>query len=226
MAAGKGTRLRPLTDSTPKPLIPVNGSGTLLRLLHILPRSVDHLIIIIGYLGDQIRAAVGDTWNGINVTYVYQDPLNGTGGALRQAQSVIHGEHFLVCNGDDLYAAADLERLAQMPKSLLGYQTMTTASVDALVVRDGRLNGFEHVSAGVEALVNIGAYHVTRAWFDGDPVLAPGKTDEWGLPQGIVAMLDRESYQVIPASFWLPCGTPDELKKARETVTELIDLPK
>src|SRR5690242_14118031 len=103
LAAGRGTRLRPLTDHTPKPLIPVAGRGTLPRVLRCMPDAVDRIILVIGHLGEQIRAAVGTEALGRDVVYVEQAPLNGTGGAVLQSAGALRSDTFLVVNGDDIF---------------------------------------------------------------------------------------------------------------------------
>jgi len=60
LAAGKGTRLRPLTEDTPKPLVQVAGQALLDRIFASLPSAVDELIIVTGYLEEQIKAHYGD----------------------------------------------------------------------------------------------------------------------------------------------------------------------
>ncbi|NBX51722.1 nucleotidyl transferase, partial [bacterium] len=82
LAAGKGTRLRPLTDSTPKPLIDVAGRPLLECVLNALPKNIDGITMVIGYLGEQIQKHIGESYKGIPVRYVMQERLDGTGGAL------------------------------------------------------------------------------------------------------------------------------------------------
>ncbi len=60
LAAGKGTRLRPLTDNTPKPLVPVAGKPLIDHTIDALPSAIDELILVVGYLGDQLRAHFGN----------------------------------------------------------------------------------------------------------------------------------------------------------------------
>jgi NDP-sugar pyrophosphorylase family protein len=72
LAAGKGTRLRPLTDDIPKPLVLVAGKSLLEHIVAALPSAVDELIIVHGYLGEQIKAHCGEFYFGRKVTYVEQ----------------------------------------------------------------------------------------------------------------------------------------------------------
>jgi bifunctional UDP-N-acetylglucosamine pyrophosphorylase/glucosamine-1-phosphate N-acetyltransferase len=220
LAAGRGTRLRPLTDTMPKPLIPIAGRGSLLRLLDILPSSVDRILILVNHLAEQIRKAVGNEWGGREVCYVKQEPLDGTGGALRQARPYIRSERYLVCNGDDVYGAEDLRRLAEVERGLLVYPRPLSGTRDAWRVEDGRLRGLATPSAGIVVPNNVGVYLLGHEWFDTPPVLVPGKTDEWSLPHALPHVLDRYVYRAVPARSWVPCGTPEELRLAEVCLAE------
>src|SRR5947209_8485616 len=119
LAAGLGTRLRPHTLHTPKPLLPVQGRPILDWALGALPPAVDRVLVVVNYLADQIeeylrrQQRIG-TWQ-----TVLQKQPRGTGDALRACQSHLRSERFLVLNGDDLYGARDLAALAGCPAGLL-----------------------------------------------------------------------------------------------------------
>ena len=104
LAGGLGTRMRPLTETCPKALLPVSGQPFVHHQLEWLARhSVTDVVLSIGYLGEMIRSFVGDgrAW-GLDVRYVDEGPrLRGTGGALRLAldQGVLK-DSFLVTYGD------------------------------------------------------------------------------------------------------------------------------
>jgi NDP-sugar pyrophosphorylase family protein len=82
LAAGKGTRLRPLTDTIPKPLVKVAGRPLLDHIVEALPSSVNELIIVTGYLEEQIHTHCGKSFHGRKVTYVHQEEQKGTAHAL------------------------------------------------------------------------------------------------------------------------------------------------
>lgn len=216
LAAGKGTRLRPLTDTVPKPLVPVAGRGTLPRLLDILPPAVDRVLLVVHYLHEKIRAEIGDAWNGIPVAYVFQEALDGTGGALRSCESSIGGDRFLVLNGDDLYGRDDLAALAEQDRGILYHEGILPNGGDGWLVENGRIRGSAPVVPGGLGCANINGMKLGREWFETVPVLSPGKTDEWSLPHAIPSLLDRCEYRALPASFWMPCGTPDEIREAEQ----------
>lgn len=218
LAAGRGTRLRPLTDTIPKPLVPVAGKGTLLHTLDMLPAAVSRAILVVGYLHEQIRHVVGDSWKGFPVSYITQEVLNGTGGALRRAQTTITSDRFLVLNGDDVYDADDLARLGQTERGVLTMQRVLQTEMDTWQLHDGNIASLVRGTPGVDSIINVGAYLLGHEWFETTPVLVPHKTTEWSLPHAILQLLDRFSYRAVPATFWQPCGTFEEIQKAETTL--------
>ncbi len=104
LAAGLGTRLRPLTDTMPKPLLPVGGMPILVwNLLLLRAGGIREVIINLHYLGSMIEEALGDgsSWN-MKISYSHEPELLGTGGGLKAAERFFEGESFLVMNGDTL----------------------------------------------------------------------------------------------------------------------------
>jgi UDP-N-acetylglucosamine diphosphorylase / glucose-1-phosphate thymidylyltransferase / UDP-N-acetylgalactosamine diphosphorylase / glucosamine-1-phosphate N-acetyltransferase / galactosamine-1-phosphate N-acetyltransferase len=216
MCAGLGTRLKPITDTIPKPLVPIAGRSSLERTLDILPEQVDRIILVVGYLADQIRTRIGISFNGKSVEYVQQDVLNGTGGALRQVESVIRSDHFLVLMGDDLYSKEDLQNLAKHDTSVLCYWGEASGTLDAFQTDETkRIIGLYRPEPGARCLLNTGAYSLDRHWFETQPVLVPGKSDEWSLPHAIPQLISSgHPVYAIEATFWMPVGTHEQLAEA------------
>ena len=104
LAAGFGKRLRPLTDTTPKPLLPVGGKPLIEWNLLLLRRhGITEVTINLHHLGDQIEKALGDGSRlDMSVSYSRERTILGTGGGLKQAEPYFAGESFLVLNGDTL----------------------------------------------------------------------------------------------------------------------------
>jgi len=102
LAGGLGTRLRPLTKETPKVMVSINGQPFLLHLLQLLKgQEIKDIILSIGYLGQQVRDYFGNGDSlGVSLRYSEEkEKLLGTGGALKQARSLLD-DYFLVINGD------------------------------------------------------------------------------------------------------------------------------
>jgi len=109
LAAGEGTRLRPLTKHRPKPLLPAANRPILSYVLDaLIDAGVDDLHLVVGYQRDRVQDHVGPTYRGHSVTYHVQGKQLGTGHAVLQARDAIDAD-FLVVNGDEVVTAEMIE---------------------------------------------------------------------------------------------------------------------
>ncbi|MCG5515630.1 MULTISPECIES: N-acetylmuramate alpha-1-phosphate uridylyltransferase MurU [unclassified Ectothiorhodospira] len=102
LAAGRGERMRPLTDHTPKPLLCAGGRPLIVHHLERLAAAgYRHVVINLAWRGEQIREHLGDgrTW-GLNIQYSPEPEALETGGGIRQALPLLASDPFLVINGD------------------------------------------------------------------------------------------------------------------------------
>jgi glucose-1-phosphate thymidylyltransferase len=108
-AAGEGSRLRPLTADTPKPLVEVAGKPLLEHCLERLCAvDVSEIVVVVGYRGDQIRARYGDSFDGVPLRYARQSSPEGMADALLAARRYVD-QPFVVMDGDSV-VEADLSR--------------------------------------------------------------------------------------------------------------------
>jgi bifunctional UDP-N-acetylglucosamine pyrophosphorylase/glucosamine-1-phosphate N-acetyltransferase len=90
LAAGRGTRMGKLTEHSHKTMLQVAGKTLLEHKFDVLPDDVAEIILVVGYLGETIRARFGDSYYGRKLTYVAQENIvGGTMNALLQAQSIL-----------------------------------------------------------------------------------------------------------------------------------------
>jgi N-acetyl-alpha-D-muramate 1-phosphate uridylyltransferase len=114
MAAGRGERLRPLTDTLPKPLAPVAGKPLIVYHLEALATAgIRDVVINLSWLGDRIKAALGDGHDyGVRIHYSEEGPVPlETAGGIFNALPLLGPEPFLVVNGD-VWTDIDFGRLA------------------------------------------------------------------------------------------------------------------
>lgn len=145
LAAGRGSRLRPLTDTTPKPLLPVAGSPLIVHTIRHLARAgVTDLVINLAYKGEQIQDALGDgTSFGVRITYS-PEPEGGleTGGGVLKALPLLGSEPFVVVNSD-FYTDYDFSQLPTEPKGLVHLVLVDTpadANKSDFAFYDGQLS--------------------------------------------------------------------------------------
>ncbi|MFH2062772.1 MAG: sugar phosphate nucleotidyltransferase [bacterium] len=218
MAAGRGKRLRPLTDTVPKPMIEVAGHPILEWSIAALPAGIEEVVIVVGYLKEAITDHFGQEWNGRSVRYVEQSELKGTGHVVHVARPLLDSR-FMVLNGDDLYLPSDLERLAGYELSALGLRLDDNGRFGLLSVdRDGWLTGITRDEPqGSGGLVNIGAYVIDQRYFDYD-LVPVGDGSEFGLPHTIASMSPDHRIKVVEAESWFPIGFPQDIGPAEEWI--------
>jgi NDP-sugar pyrophosphorylase family protein len=104
LAAGRGTRLAPITNTTPKPLVPVAGRPLLEHILGLLRAGgIEDVVVNLHHLGHVIEQHLGDGSRfGLRIRYSWEDPILDTGGGIKRAEPLLAGEPFVVINGDSL----------------------------------------------------------------------------------------------------------------------------
>ncbi len=102
LAGGEGTRLRPLTHTVPKPVLPLAGRPHIAYVIDWLVRhGVDDVVVSCGHLAEGMRRAIAELEPGVEIRYAEEPDARGTAGAIRFAEDML-GERFLVLNGDVL----------------------------------------------------------------------------------------------------------------------------
>jgi bifunctional UDP-N-acetylglucosamine pyrophosphorylase/glucosamine-1-phosphate N-acetyltransferase len=217
LAAGRGTRMGPLTENTPKPMVLILGKPLLEWKLNALPKSITEVIVTIGYLGEQIKEYFGTEWQGKKITYVEQTVLNGTGGSIHAVKEFLE-EFFLVTMGDDLYVEEDLERLMELPYGILGLHTKEAAQFGILEVNEKNelLKVTERPHGYTEGFINTGGYMLQKDFFSA--ALVPITEIEFGLPQTLATLSGKITIPVITCTAWQPVGCPEDIPKADEFI--------
>ncbi len=220
LAAGKGTRLKPLTENLPKPLVKVQGRPLLDHIIDALPSAVDELIIVIGYLGHMIKEHCGSEYKGRRVTYVVQEEQNGTARALWLCKDLLHGR-FLFMFADDLHGKHDIARLTSYSRGLLS-QTAEHPERFGVIVRnpDGTLFEIiekpQHppsnlVSTGVMVLDdNIFNYEASKP-----------TNGEYYLTDVIEQYSKDYPLAVVEEDFWIPIGYPEDITSAEKLLADI-----
>lgn len=220
LAAGYGLRLRPFTENAPKGLVPVLGKPLLEWTLESLPKNIDEIVIVTGWLGKQIGSKFGPIYNGIPIHYVQQEPINGTGSALHFARAFLH-DTFLVVNGDDIYAKSDLELLTSSPTwAMLAAATTKPLNAALQVDTEQNIVGLIEDQSSAQKWINCGAYITTVDIFNVPlaEIMVRGKV-EYSLPHTLLQSPETHPVRVFKASQWLPIGTPEQLAKAESSLS-------
>jgi mannose-1-phosphate guanylyltransferase len=158
LAAGLGTRLRPLTYEIPKPMVPVLDRPVMAHILDLLERQgFDQVVANIHYFPDTIRGYFGD-----RIEYRFEEELLGTAGGVRNVADFFGDDLIVVVSGDAL-TDLDLNALVERHRSTGGIATLTVKKVPdtreyGVVIHDesGRILGFQEKPDPAEALSDLG----------------------------------------------------------------------
>jgi bifunctional UDP-N-acetylglucosamine pyrophosphorylase/glucosamine-1-phosphate N-acetyltransferase len=215
LAAGKGTRLRPHTNTIPKPLLPVQGRPILDWIIGALP-PVDRLVVVVNYLAEQIEEYLGRQPHAKNWITVRQEEPRGTGDALMSCKGAVTADRVMVLNGDDLMGRADLANLAAVPMGILAHPVNEPKSFGIITRNpDGTLKQIVEKPEGLPApqLANIGAYLFPKEVFGLTLPLSP--RGEYEITDAVAQLAARGGFRVVEAKFWLPIGTIEQWQAAQ-----------
>ncbi|MCA0452624.1 MAG: NTP transferase domain-containing protein [Chloroflexi bacterium] len=226
LAGGKGTRMQPLTATTPKPLLKVQGRPILEWSLLGLPPVVDRVIVVINYLQEQVEAYMQAQHIFPNYLLVQQQPQPlGTGHAIQMCEPHLHSDAFMVINGDDLYSATSLSDLAAQPLGILGASQDNSAKWGVLVTRDH--HNLDHIhekppegTYPLPVQVNAGAYKFDRRIFDHSLTLSI--RGEYEITDYVSYLANLTDVTVVESRFWFPIGTPQDLEAAQNLEIERL----
>jgi len=225
LAAGKGTRMQFLTKTTPKPMLLVNKKPLLAHTIEKLPKQISEVILVIGYLGEQIKDYFKDEYCGKKIKYVVQKKLLGTGHALYICKKLLI-DRYLVIMGDDFYTKKDIKKCIKYERAIL------VKEIDSEYLKgdvfgamqtdkDGFFTGIklEKLNPGNIGFFNTALYVLDKHFFEFKLVKIKGGT-EYGLPHSVVNMYPKYPVKLIKTKNWLPVGNIEELKKARLMVKD------
>ena len=229
LAAGKGTRMNPITIDIPKPMVPLLGKPKLEYTLDSLPKEIDEVILVVNYLASQIKEHFGDEYGGRKIRYILQETLDGTGGAIKICRDVLRG-NFLVMMGDDLYSPEDVKRMISENLAILTFQSDQIGRFSRVVSdQDGNLleiTDGKEASLGIEGdgekLINTGLYALNQSFFDYE--LARISKTEFGLPQTLAKMITEHKVKVLKTKKWVPLGKIDDVAIAEKKLAEVFSL--
>jgi NDP-sugar pyrophosphorylase family protein len=161
LAGGIGTRLKPITDYVPKPLIPINNIPIIEWQIKQLKKfGIRDIIICTGYKTSQIQDYLDHMKNfGVKIKFLVEKAPLGTGGAIKSAAKTIRGKSFLVLNGD-VISTIDVRKLYSSPNSVALVELRTRfGTVDSDDKKITRFREKKHVS---NVWMNAGIYHLNK----------------------------------------------------------------
>lgn len=216
LAAGKGTRLRPHTNTVPKPLLPVQGRPILDWIIGALP-PVDRLIVVVNYLAEQIDEYLTKQNHVRDWATVRQQEPRGTGDALMSCKGQVRSESVMVLNGDDIIGKADLAALGKVPAGILTHAVQEPDAYGIVFPKpDGTLDRLVEKPKGLPSpqLANIGGYVFPKRVFDLTLPLSP--RGEYEITDAVSLIAETQPFHVVKASYWLPIGNIEQWEAAQQ----------
>jgi glucose-1-phosphate thymidylyltransferase len=231
LAGGEGSRLRPITHTNAKQLIPIAGAPILFHALEaIRDAGISEVGIVIGQTGDEIRAAVGDgsTW-GLSVTYIPQDEPLGLAHAVITARDFVAGRPFLMYLGDNILLeglkrfVVEFERtrpdaqifLARVPEpERFGVAVLEGERVVRLV---------EKPKSFVSDLALVGVYLFDDSILEAVDTLEPSWRGEYEITEAIQWLIDhgKTVRAEMVSGWWKDTGRPSDLLEANRVMLSI-----
>lgn len=221
LVGGRGTRLRPLTETTPKGLIEVNGKTVIEYLFDMLKKyGIREAILSVCYLKEKIKEYFGDGSRfGMSITYIDEDEPLGTAGPLRLARKYVNSS-FIVMNGDEL-KDINIPRMYRLHKRKNALATVALKTVpDPSSYGVAKLEGTRIMDFVEKPPANKAPSNLINAGFY---ILEPGVFDI--IPKGY-AMLEKDVFPVLAErgqlrgfpfeGQWFDIGTLERLEKAKK----------
>jgi MurNAc alpha-1-phosphate uridylyltransferase len=223
LAAGRGNRMRPLSDLRPKPLLLINKKPLIVYHIEALAKAlITEIVINLGYLGEQLEATLGNGHAlGVDIQYSYEDPILETAGGIKKALPLL-GERFIALSAD-IYTHFDFEVLkkyAAIEKNASrAHLILTPNPVYNLKGDFGFVGQTDFLSTKAPVLYNfgnIGLYHA--AFFDECPegIYPLGKWFEHGI-------VNKQITGELYLGLWHNIGTPLQLTELNNRTESMLD---
>ncbi len=224
--AGIGSKLRPITHTQPKALVPVAGKPILAHIVDtLILGGIKDYCFIIGYLGDKIKSFIEEYYKGekINVEFVVQEPREGIGHAVWCARESIRNEEEVIIMLGDTILNLDIAEFLKVPQSAVGTKKVDTPGRFGVVEIDSqdnvkRLIEKPKIPKSNLALVGIYKLNNPKLFITSiEKIICEGiKTQgEFQLTDALMEMLKHgESMAIFHVNNWYDCGKKDSLLEA------------
>jgi glucose-1-phosphate thymidylyltransferase len=233
LAAGQGTRLRPVTLTMPKPLVPVANKPLIAYALEVLKcAGIEDIAIIVNDLSSPIVSAInsGKAY-GVNVEYIVQEQQMGLAHAIGMSQPFVGDEPFCVLLGDNIFQDKMTPLLRSFPESTA---EATIALIEVpdperfgvAVVRDSKIvELMEKPNPAPTNLAISGAYLLRRSIFDAIGNIKPSRRGELEITDAIQYLVSsgQSVKPYVLQGWWIDAGKPDAIIQANQLV--MGDMP-
>jgi len=227
LAAGEGSRMRPLTYTRPKVMLPLANKPILEHLLVEASKAgIREFIFIVGYRDEQVRDyfGSGDRW-GVSIDYSTQRKQLGTADAIKTVEDLVNG-NFLVINGDIVVNQKNISSLTNRSDNTLSvFEVEDTGDLGVVEINGDRITRiYEKTERPPSHMANAGLYLFTPDIFDAVSRTSKSLRGEYEITDTLQLMIEQGhhiSYQEI--SYWLDLSYPWDLLTANESLLAEIE---
>jgi len=218
LAAGEGTRLRPLTRNRPKPMLPAANRPILEHVLDALVEAgIEQLVLVVGYRRDRVQEHFGPSYRDVPIEYVIQEKQLGSGHALLQARRAVDGAHVVV-NGDRVIEAGSVRDVVDAfegddaPAALAVIERPSVRHYGAVVLRDRDIAEIiEKPDTDAYRLINAGIYAFGPSIFEAIDATERAE-GELGLTDTIADLIEESRVRgVRTEGMWVDATYPWDL---------------
>ena len=235
MAGGEGTRLRPLTSSRPKPLVPVLNKPIAQHIIeHLKAAGITEIVVTLYYLAEEIQKYFGDGSElGVNLIYSIEDSPLGTAGSVKKAEEYLDDDTFIIVSGDaltdiDIPKALAFHRQNRSEATLILQHVPNPLEFGVVMTEaDGQIKRFLEKPSWGEVFsdtVNTGMYIIEPSVFR---LMEPNKSYDWS--QDIFPRMleeQRSLYGYVMGEYWTDVGSLDQYRQAQyEMLNGMTQLP-
>ena len=222
LAAGKSTRLHPLSVSRSKVMLTVANTTILEYNLQQLEQTklIDEAVVVVGFCSEEIMTKLGSKFGKIKLEYAFQTEQLGTGHALLQAEKFLDEEKkFLLIMGDDLYSSADIKKCLSHNSCVLAKKVANVSSFGKVISEKGALKSLvEKPDESGSGLANTACYALPSSIFQILHRLKKSSRGEYELTDALLELSRKEKVAVEEAEFWQPITYPWSLLDANEAI--------
>lgn len=222
MAAGEGTRMWPLTEGRPKPLIPLANKPLIEHIMDsLVDNGIEDIVILIGYEGRKIIEKYGYKYRNAKITYEYQERRLGTGNAALYAEK--YGDDIIFINGDLYFDSNAIGEIKKHKNSLLAVFKEDASQFGVIVGENNLKEIREKVKNAKNRWINAGIYHFDSRIFSYIRKTGFSERGEIEITDAINLFAKNEKIKIVKFNgAWMDIGMPWDVLDATKNYLEGI----
>ncbi len=221
LAAGKGTRMLPLTKNTPKPLIKINDKPMIELILDaLIEAGFLEIGVVVNYLKEQVILFLKkySAKNNVKIKPILQKEVNGSASAVKCARNFVGSEDFVAVVGDNLFTARDFKQFLRKDEYVYvgAWSVKNPTAYGVLNIKNGFLVSIDEKPENPKGnLINTGLYKFTSEIFSEIEKLAPSSRGEYEITDAITNLALKKKVKILMIKdYWIDVGRIEDIQRA------------